>query len=83
MPRKSKKSRVLRMMPCTSFDRKTLTPFGNKLDLELRTLHEDVSYDHEHFRPVIVSDFNGNESDSSSRTDYLSDDGTDEEYPEI
>ena len=73
------------MMPGTSFDRKTLTPFGNKLDLELRTLHEDVSYDHEKCSPVIVSDFDGNESDSSRLTDDLSDDEdideTEEEYP--
>ena len=69
MPRKSKKSRVLRWIPGTSFDRKTLTPFGKKLDVELRILYEDTSYDFENYRPVIVSDFNGNESDSSNRTD--------------
>lgn len=70
MAGKSKKSpRVLRSIPCTSFDRKTLTPFGNKLDVVLRTLYEDVHYDFETYRPVIVSDCNGNESDSSNRTD--------------
>ena len=83
MPRKSKKSRVFTAREGSSFDGKTLTPFGHKLDVELRCLHEDTSYDHATFRPVFVSDFNGNESDSSSRTDYLSDEGTDEEYPEI
>ena len=69
MPRKSKKSRVFTAREGSSFDGKTLTPFGHKLDLQLRILHEDVSYDFENYRPVIVSDFNGNESDSSNRTD--------------
>ena len=67
---KSKKPRVFRWIPCTTLiGRKTLTPAGDKLDVELRTLHEDVSYNHENYRPVLVSDFNGNESDSSNRTD--------------
>ena len=88
MPRKSKKPRAFKARAGTSFDFKTLTlitltPAGDNLDVVLRTLHEDTHYDHENYRPVLVSDFNGNESDSSSRTDYLSDDGTDEEYPEI
>ena len=69
MPRKSKKSRVFTAREGSSFDGKTLTPFGHKLDLQLRILHEDISYDHETCRPVLVSDFNGNESDSSNRTD--------------
>ena len=70
MPRKSKKSRVLRWIPGTSFDRKTLTPFGKKLDVELRILYEDTSYDFENYRPVIVSDFNGNESDGNKSNDF-------------
>ena len=83
MPRTSKKLCAFKARAGSSLDFKTLTLFGHKLDVELRCLHEDTSYDHASFRPVFVSDFNGNESDSSSRTDYLSDDGTDEEYPEI
>ena len=75
MPRKSKKSRVLRMMPGTSFDRKTLTPFGHKLDVVLRTLHEDASYDFENYRPVLVSDFNGNETDGNKSDDFGVDSG--------
>ena len=70
MPRKSKKSRVLRWIPGTSFDRKTLTPFGKKLDVELRILYEDTSYDFENYCPVIVSDFNGNESDGNKSNDF-------------
>ena len=69
MPRKSKKSRVFTVREGSSIDGKTLTPFGHKLDVVLRTLHEDVSYDFENYRPVLVSDFNGNESDNSNRTD--------------
>jgi len=77
MPRKSKKSPpVLRWIPCTSVvDRKTLTPFDEKLDVVLRTLHEDVSYDFENYRPVLVSDFNGNESDGNKSNDFGLDDG--------
>ena len=77
MLRKSKKSRVFtpRWIPYTSFDRKTLTPAGDKLDVELRTLHEDTSYDHATFRPVFVSDFNGNESDGNESNDFGPDDG--------
>ena len=72
MPRKSKKSRVFTPLwiPFTSVnDGQTLTPSGHKLDVVLRTLHEDTIYDIENYRPVIVSDLNGNESDSSNRTD--------------
>ena len=70
MPRKSKKPRVFRWIPCTTVvGRKTLTPAGDTLDVVLRTLYEDTSYDFEKYRPVLVSDFNGNESDSSNRTD--------------
>ena len=70
MPRKSKKSRVFTAREGSSFDGKTLTPFGHKLDLQLRILHEDVSYDHETCRPVLVSDFNGNESDGNKSNDF-------------
>ena len=82
MPRKSKKSRVFTAREGSSFDGKTLTPFGNKLDVVLRTLHEDVSYDFENYRPVLVSDFNGNESDNSNRTDDFggSDSDSEEEH---
>ena len=67
---KSKKPRVFRWIPCTTVvGSKTLTPAGDKLDVVLRTLYEDTSYDFENYRPVLVSDFNGNESDSSNRTD--------------
>ena len=68
---KSKKPRVFRWIPCTTVvGRKTLTPAGDKLDVELRTLHEDLSYDHEKYRPVLVSDFNGNESDGNKSNDF-------------
>ena len=70
MPRKSKKSRVLRWIPGTSFDRKTLTPAGDTLDVVLRILYEDTSYDFENYRPVLVSDFNGNESDGNKSNDF-------------
>ena len=69
MPRKSNKSCVFTAREGSSFDGKTLTPFGHKLDLQLRILYEDTSYDFENYRPVSVSDFNGNESDNSNRTD--------------
>ena len=51
-------------------DGKTLTPAGDKLDVELRTLHEDLYYDFDNYRPVIVSDFNGNESDGNKSNDF-------------
>ena len=70
MPRKSKKSRVFTAREGSSFDGKTLTPAGDKLDVELRTLHEDLNYDFENYRPVIVSDFNGNESDGNKSEDF-------------
>ena len=66
---KSKKSKVFKARVGSTWDFQTLTPFGRKLDVVLRTLHEDASYDFENYHPVIVSDFNGNESDSSNRTD--------------
>ena len=70
MPRKSKKSRVFTAREGSSFDGKTLTPFGHKLDLQLRILYEDTSYDFENYRPVLVSDFNGNESDGNKSNDF-------------
>ena len=78
MLRKSKKSRVFtpRWIPCTTLiGRKTLTPAGDKLDVELRTLHEDLNYDFDNYRPVIVYDFSGNESDGNESNDFGPDDG--------
>ena len=75
MPRKSKKSRVFTAREGSSFDGETLTPFGHKLDLQLRILYEDTSYDFENYRPVLVSDFNGNESDGNKSNDFGPDDG--------
>ena len=74
MPRRSNKPRAFKARAGTLFDiitltLITLTPAGDKLDVVLRTLHEDTIYDIENYRPVIVSDLNGNESDSSNRTD--------------
>ena len=70
MPRKSNKSRVFTAREGSSFDGKTLTPFGHLLDLQLRILYEDTTYDFENYRPVIVSDFNGNESDGNKSNDF-------------
>ena len=75
MPRKSKKPRAFKARAGTSFDfktltLKTLTPAGDNLDVVLRTLYEDLSYDFENYRPVLVSDFNGNESDGNKSNDF-------------
>ena len=67
---KSKKPKVFKARVGSTLDFQTLTPFGRKLDVVLRTLHEDVSYDFENYRPVLVSDFNGNESDGNKSEDF-------------
>ena len=67
---KSKKPKVFKARVGSTLDFQTLTPFGRKLDVVLRTLHEDASYDFENYRPVLVSDFNGNESDGNKSDDF-------------
>ena len=38
--------------------------------MQLRILYKDTSYDFENYRPVLVSDFNGNESDGNKSNDF-------------